>query len=197
MIIQENLKWNRHIDTVCGKLAGITSAIKRFGNKLLPNVKITLYYSMFNSFITYLIPIWSSSISQNEKDKLQVAQNHAIRTIFVYEYNTLKLHTHEIRKKYKILDIEQLIYYNQMIMMFKIDKKLMKSNHTIDRNPTHSYTTRHSALPRLIPFRTNMGKNSVFRACTEGYRSLDPSLIEQSTVLSFKKRLKEKIINTI
>lgn len=193
--IQENLKWNLHTNSICGKLAGITGALKRLGNKIQPSAKLSLYFSMCNSFLSYLSPVWSSSITQNEINQLQVAQNNAIRTIFSYEYNVQQLSTAEIMKKFKILNVKQSIRFNNLTMMFKIDNKQMKSNYTIDRTSVHNYATRFGSRPRLGAIRTSLGQKSIFRSCTEEYAALDPSLLVQPTIRLFKQKLKISILD--
>lgn len=89
LILQEDTKWDAQIASICNKLAGVTGAARRFGKNLMPSAKVSFYYSMCNSYLAYLSPVWSPSITQAELNKLQVAQNNAIRTIFAYEYNTL------------------------------------------------------------------------------------------------------------
>lgn len=195
LIIREDLKWDNHIDSICNKLAGFTGAARRFGRNLSVDTKISLYYSMCNSYLSYLSPVWSPSITQQQIYRLQVAQNNAIRVIFSFEYNILNLSTAEIYAKYNILDIKKLIPYYEAIMIYKMDKNLMKCSHNIDRNSAHDYDTRSRSLPRLQPFRTNMGKNSIFRTCTERYRELPPGLHRLQSLHLFKKHLKNHIVN--
>lgn len=47
--IQDNLKWGSQIDKMCGKIAGISSVIRRLGNKISNKARISFYYSMINS----------------------------------------------------------------------------------------------------------------------------------------------------
>lgn len=193
--IQENLKWNCHIDIVCGKLAGVAGAAKRLGNRINPKTRISFYYAMCNSYLTYLAPIWSTSITRGDTSKLQIAQNYAIRTIFAFEYNVQLLSTQEILKAYKILGIDKLMLYNNHIMMYKIENNLMKCNHIINRSQPHNYNTRNANLPRLRQCRTSLGQRSIFRACTEHYRSLPPYLTNQRSLQSFKKKLKLMLLS--
>lgn len=194
LLIQDNLKWNEHVNLVCNKLAGITGAARRFGKNLMTKSKISFYYSMCNSHLSYLCPVWGASISQNETNRLQVAQNNAIRVIFAYEYNILGLNTSEIYQKFKIPKINQLIRINELTMIFKIDKKIMKSSYDVDRNQPHNYTTRTSSLPRLLPFRTDLGRKSIFRHCTEKYRELQPCMHALQSLHTFKRRIKKQIL---
>lgn len=105
--IQENLKWNVQVDSICSKLAGVAGAAKRLGNGLYPSTWIAFYYAMCNSYLTYLAPIWNTSITQSDYNKLQIAQNYAIRVIFSLEYNAGQMSTLEILNKNKILNVKK------------------------------------------------------------------------------------------
>lgn len=54
--IQNNLKWNLHTDKICNKIAGISSVIKRLGTKINNATRISFYYAMINSHLSYLSP---------------------------------------------------------------------------------------------------------------------------------------------
>lgn len=68
--LQENLKWNLHIDSICRKIMGITSIVNRLGNKIHQSTRISFYYSMINSHLSYLLPVWCTSASQNDLSRL-------------------------------------------------------------------------------------------------------------------------------
>lgn len=127
--IRENLKQNTHVDSLCGKILGLIGAVKRLGNRLNQSTKIAFYHASFNSILSYLMPVWGTSMSQFNKNKLQIVQNKTIRTIFAYDYNHLNLNTSTIRKNHNILDIDQLLLFSCAILMYKIDNKLIKTNH--------------------------------------------------------------------
>lgn len=96
--------------------------------------------------------------------------------------------------KYKILNVRQLIHQNLVIMAYKIDKSLMKCNHRINVQPVHHYATRNRLQPRLIPIRTNIGKKSIFRYCTELYLTVQQNIWTERSIHVFKKKVKQSII---
>lgn len=195
IIIQDNLKWNLHIDSTCRKITAFSSVMNRLGNKVHHNSRIALYYSMVNSRLSYLAPVWSSSASQSDITRLQIAQNNALRKIFCNDYYSDNLNTTNIMNKYKILNVRQLIHQNSLLMMFKIDKCLMKCGYRLATDPLHHYPTRNSSRPRLGMYRTNIGKSSVFRSSTNLYNSLNTALKNERYIYSFKKKLKKNILD--
>lgn len=191
--IQENLKWDIHIDTVCRKIMGISCVMNRFGCNLNNTARISLYYSMVNSHLSYLNPIWGTSATLTDIARLQVAQNHAIRKFFYYDYHYLNLSSSDIKQKYKILNVQQLLRYNKLIISFKIDKRLMKCNFKFDTAANHEYLTRNCEQIRLPVFRTITGRNSIFRHCAELYRATSIDLKNSRTLQIFKKKLKSSM----
>lgn len=191
--IQENLKWDMHVDAMCRTIIGFASVVKRLGNKIHTPVKISVYYSMVNSHLMYLSPVWGNSSSQNDLNRLQVAQNQAIRTIFNYEYQFEQLSTIDIFAKYNILNVQQLIHYNSLLMMHKINHGLIKTNFTINRNRIHQYDTRTGSVPRTDAFRTNIGHRSVFKSLNDIYFKLNQNIRDTVSINKFKKIIKENL----
>lgn len=195
--IQDNMKWNIHTDKVCNKLAGISSVIKRLGNKIKDSTKISFYHAMINSHLSYLSPVWGTSINQIDLNRLQIAQNNALRKLFSHDYYNLNMGTDEIRKKYNILNVTQIIKFNKILMIYKIDNDLMKSNYKISRERPHEYATRNRNLPILSSFRTCMGEKSIYRSCTKEFIEMLPLIDSDVPLFKFKKSLKKNIVNSI
>lgn len=143
------------------------------------------------------MPVWGSSVSQFYKNKLHVVQNKIIRTIFAYDYYQLNLNTSDIIRKYNILDIEKLLRFACATLMYKIDHKLIKTNHRIIRNNEHGYMTRNREHPRPNHFRTEIGKLNVCRTCTIMYNNLNNSLRTETNPRKFKQQLKRMLLNQI
>lgn len=47
--IQENLKRNLHTQSICRKIIGFSSVVKRLGNRIHPSTKMSIFYSMIHS----------------------------------------------------------------------------------------------------------------------------------------------------
>lgn len=191
--IQENLKWNAHIDSISRKVIGFSSVMKRLGNQINHNTKISVYYSMIHSHYSYLSPIWGTTANANDISSLQIAQNEAIRKIFAYEYLRENISTENIRKKYEILNVRQLIKYNNVLMIHKIQNDEMKSNYRVNNSSIHRYPTSANTRPRFVIARTNIGQKSIYKTCTEQYHEHVSRLTFIPPTYTFKKRLKEQL----
>lgn len=194
--IQDDLKWNEHVDTICKKIAGAAYVMKRLGNKIDLGIKKSLYFSMINSHLSYCSPVWGTSATRDDITRLQVVQNQAIRNIFAYEYFTLNQSTNDIMKKYKIFNVTETIHFNKILMIHKISEGMMKSDFQLDYTRKHDYITRSIGRPQYMPFRTNLGKNSIFRSCTECYFNLPQSVRTIHSINLFKKICKRMLSDT-
>ena len=191
VILQENLKWSCHVDSLCKKIAGITCAMRRLGSRINQATKISMYYAMVNSHLSYLTPVWGTSITNADISRLQVAQNYAIRTVFNHEYYFLNMSSTDIMKHHNILNVLQIIQFNKLLMIHKIKNNLMKSVFCLNYTRNHAHITRSIGQPQYIPFRTNIGRDSIFRSCTECYFKLPPSIRNAQTIPKFKKLCKK------
>lgn len=192
--LTDSLKWDFHIDSICRKIYGIASIMKRMGNKINQSTRISIYYSMINSHLSYLSPVWSSSASVRDMDKLQVAQNIAIRKIFSYDYYVTGVSTADILKKYYILNVRQQCLFNEHIFFYKILNKQIKCSFSVSNERNHQYSTRNASQPNLSNFRTNLGKFSIFRYCANNFYNTYGAQTNQS-LNSFKKKLKKTLMN--
>lgn len=190
--IQENLKWNMHTDMICKKIVGIASVLKRLGNRINQATKLSIYHSVVQSHLSYLSPIWSTSICKLDRNRLQIAQNYAIRRVFNYEYFVLGIGTSQIMRNYNILNVNRLTCLNENLLMFKINKGLLKCTYRVEHMHDHQYSLRYQN-PRLAAYRTALGKTSIFRSCleialkTRSINSTDPLHI-------YRKNLKKKLL---
>lgn len=192
--LQENLKWDLHIDSICRKIMGISCVVKRLGGQINNTTKIALYYAMVNSHLTYVSPVWSTSATNNNVNRLQIVQNQAIRSIFYSEYNHHCMSTTDIRKKYAILNVRQIMRLNEMLMYFKLKKNKFKCNFKINTDSAHRYSTRNVSLPRTSTFRTNLGKNSIFRSCTKNFNEMQLNNNNELSINAFKKKIKTELL---
>lgn len=192
--LQDNLKWGLHVDSLCRRIIGFSSVVNRLGNKLSPSTRISVYYSMVNSQLVYLLPVWNTSALSNDINRLQIAQNHALRKIFNQDYYQTNLSTEEIRSKYQILNVRQLCVQNGLVLMYKVVNNLMKTTYRVNYERDRHYQTRQTEQPRVDSFRTNTGKYSIFRSASMLFFGLDNSIRSLPSLCTFKKKIKADLL---
>ena len=81
-----------------------------------------VYYGHFFSHMSYCISIWGSMISSDLLSKLRTQQNHCIRIL------DTRLSVTELYKKYKILNIDNVIDLELCKLEFKLNNDILPVN---------------------------------------------------------------------
>ena len=115
IILDENLTWKKHINTIESKIAKNIGALYRA--KFLLNQKClkNIYFAFIHSYINYGNIAWAST-NYTQLRKLHNKQKHASRIIFNQDKNT---HARPLMKKLTALNIYQLNIYQTLILMYK------------------------------------------------------------------------------
>ena len=89
-----------------------------------------------------------------------------------------------------------LLQLGQFMYSYKSSSLPLKfSNKFLPNSQFHNYNTRNSHALHLPNCRTNVKKFSVFFQGPKFYNSLDSEIINTNSIYSFKKTLKNNIIN--
>ena len=78
--LDENLNWNHHLKAVKNKASSAVFALSSVKNFLPSNIKLTIYNSLFRSFIEYAISAWGCN-KCSEMKQIHILQKRAIRLI--------------------------------------------------------------------------------------------------------------------
>ncbi|KAK3929447.1 RNA-directed DNA polymerase from mobile element jockey [Frankliniella fusca] len=81
LLIDENLLWDKHINSICKKIAPIIGVTFRLKNLLDQKSKKSIYYGLIQSRLTYMASIWGSATSFRLKP-LKILQKRAIKSLF-------------------------------------------------------------------------------------------------------------------
>ena len=121
MILDEFLTWKYHIHHVFNKAASALYTLSKL-RKLLPShIKLTIYNSLFRSFIEYGVNCWGKAHNSKIK-RLITLQKRACRYIDNAKYNS---HTDKIFMKYNILKLDDLVNLNHACFMYKLVNNIL------------------------------------------------------------------------
>ena len=144
VVIDEKLSWDAHVKSLTKKLASCTGSINRIAASIPKTLYMNLYYTLFESYITYGITVWGS-IPNRKFNKLFNAQKKILRVLFgdrekfLDKYRTcirarpypeqnlptefyVKEHSKPLFNKNKILNLKNLYLYHCANETFKILK---------------------------------------------------------------------------
>ena len=115
LYINENLRFNNHIDHISQKISKSMGILNRGKHFLPTNIMINLYYSFINPFILYALLWWYASPAYLA-NRIENLQKKSIRLIYNLPYNS---HTCDFYISSKFLPIRVLYESNVLLYFFK------------------------------------------------------------------------------
>ena len=139
VIISDNLSWKPHTSNLCKRLSKTIGTLKRLKHTVPPHTLLTLYNSLFLSYVSFSILVWG-----HQPGRLFKLQKRAVRTICNAKYNA---HTSKLFKAKRILKLGDV--YKLAIIKFyykyKYDELPYFFDGMFDPLPhDHSYNTRQT-----------------------------------------------------
>jgi len=162
IILDSRLTWKHHVHELCKKLnraVGMIYKIRDYCNK---NVLRSLYFSLFNSHLTYGLPAWGECDTKYS-NKLLLLQKKIVRSISFADFNAP---TDPLFKELKILKFHDLYKCQLASLMWDYDKGTLPESLNplfTKRSDVHSLNLRNARDDRLYIARkqtTRFGINS-------------------------------------
>ena len=184
VIINENLTWSNHIDTISKKISSGIGAVKRVNHCLPPSSLHNIYYGLIQPHLDYCSVVWDNC-GKTLSNKLQRLQNRAARvlTCSSYDSNANQLLQQLNRKK---LETRRKIQKAEMVYkcLNGLAPDYLSSKFIQRKDIITSYDFRDSENKLAIPLpRTNYGKNSFSYSRAVLWNRL-PATIRTATSLS-------------
>lgn len=137
VFLDSRLNWSKHISQLVQKLAKVNYGISYLSKHITPSLLRVLYYSWFQSVLSFGITHWGGTFSTYFK-VVTVCQKNALRTI-----NGLPFSSHERTQPlfdlWGFMPVKDLYYYYLGIFMFKYShlfEKYNNDNRLRQRNST-------------------------------------------------------------
>lgn len=187
-IINENLKWNDHINYITRKISKTTFVLKKCNSQLGVNDMLLLYNMLVKPHLEYGSETWGNTF-KTVLERLFILQKRIIRLIYKLPNKT---HTHAFFAKSKILKLHDIIYLNTCKHMHKAFQNALPEN--IQRNyvinPMHKnhFLTKYS--------RTCLRANDISITGIKIWNRLDQTIKSISNHRSFTRKLKQNIFHT-
>lgn len=155
LTIQQNLKWNNHIDSIHSKIVKFLGMLRRTSYMLPSKERKCLYYAHVHSQLTYMNIVWQNAPAY-VLNKIIVTLNKFMRVIFWEQYNNLETRTYDLYTCNNMLNFTQIKFYESVLFIYKIKNNLIKTNLNLRTNRDfHSYETRSVNNLRTLAPRTN------------------------------------------
>ena len=191
--IDSNLNWQTHMSKLMVKLKQNVNLLKTGKNFLNIHAKKLVYFSHWQSHLTYGMSIWGNLIKKNVLSKIEKLQENCIRLI------SSKKSSQELR----ILTVTDLIKHENLKFGFKLKEHLLppkvietavldqKGNSLRKR---HGYKTRNKTLINLPIAKNKKYLDSVFCQGTYEFSLLPAELKKIPNLCMFVKKLKNYLL---
>lgn len=185
--IDENLKFNIHIDNTIKKIAKKYGIMCRLKNDLNFQSKIQLYKSIISPHLDFCSSIIFLA-NETQLSRLQRLQNKIMRLIL--KCNRFTSSTWML-DALQWLSVKQRIIFSTMIFVFKLINGLLP-RYLCDRilrgSDLHDHFTRNADAPRTPNFLFGAAQNSLFYKGVNIFNSMPRQIKQSTTIAEFKRR---------
>jgi hypothetical protein len=186
VFVDQNLKWNHHIDSLCKRLSKTVFALRVLKNIVSFDVLKMVYYAHFQSALSYCIEIWGQC-PDYLLNRVFVLQKRAIRIIAGVPYRTSCRET----KLFKTLNILPLpALYIAQVLIFMKKHPAYFSNCQFN----HRYNTRHKNRMQLPKHNTRAFEKGLLFAGQRLFNKLPRVLQNEKCPLLFKAAIKKYLL---
>ena len=200
IILDSRLSWKHHVNELCKKLGRTLGMVYKVRNLCIPSVLRSLYFSLFNSHLTYGLSVWGQCIAEY-LEKLKLIQKKIVRAISFANFDAP---TKPLMKELKILSIDDLYKMQIASLMWDYDHGSLPQ--TLNklftrRSAVHTRNLRNALDGRLYTanrFNTAYGKKSFSQIGSQFLNNLKDSglYIYTDSKFVFMKKFKTSIFET-
>lgn len=195
LVMQQNLKWNCHINSVHSKIVKFLGMLRRTSHMLSPKDRKNLYYAHVHSQITYMNIIWQNAPAY-AINKIATTINKFMRIIFWEQYNNPQTRTVDLYISNNMLNFEQIKYYEAVLLVYKVKNNLIKNQlHLQSSRDIHRYDTRSADNLRIVTPRTNYLRLGCMFSAIVNFNNLPEQISNLVPINRFKKALKAHIMS--
>ena len=198
LLLDENLTWKYHLNELSKKLARTSGVFFKIRHLHPSNVLVSLYHSLFGSFIQYGIVVWGLTYDIHTKP-IYILQKKVVRAI---TFNNFAAPSTPIFSELKILKLYDLFYLKLLSFVFECVNKISPSyfhDYFTLLSSVHQYDTRQARMGSIFLNRRNTlqyGIRSVRYTGAKFWNEL-PSIIKQCpSKLRFHQQLKVHLFST-
>ena len=198
LLLDEHLSWKYHLSELSKKLSRTCGIFFKVRHLLPTSVLISLYNSLFSSFLQYGIIVWGLTYDTHTKP-IYLLQKKAIRAIAFKSFTSPST---PIFSDLKILKLYDLFDFKLLTFVYESVNKISPSffhNFFETLTTVHHYNTRQALKGDIFMTRENTlqyGLRCVRYAGAKSWNSI-PDVIRQSpSVSNFRRKLKFHIFST-
>ena len=198
VILDNDLKWTAHIETVYKQLIKLTGIFYKIRNKLPPAVLKSIYYAFVQPHILYGVELYANTYAVH-LDKLTKLNNKILR---ILQNKPLISHTSELYAAYNTLPIAEL--HRQQILIL-VQKSLYHSdqlpdvfsNYFIRHLDIHEHNTRSKDCIYLSCPKLSFGQRCIRNKAGAEWNELPLHLKSVMSVREFKYKIHNYLMSLL
>ena len=187
VMIDSQLKWDQHILNLTKKISRGIGAIYCARSILSTKLKLMLYRTMIYPYLIYCNIVWGSA-NKTLLHRLLVLQKCAIRFITNSDYCDPSAPLFVSTGLLKINDIHSFL---TLQYMFKVKNRLLPAScmkyFTVSERTSLNYSIRNPSYFKLLPFRTEIKRQSIKIRGPKLWHSLPLELQNSCSLTVFKR----------
>ena len=197
LMIDSNLSWKYHIESICQKISKSIGIIAKIRHYVPRRVLLSVYNSLIVPYLTYGIYCWGNCALTLQR-KIVTLQKRALRLIY---FSKSKEHAVPFFLKSNCLPLSSLFFRDCSYLLYDINRQtapLSILNQFVKTSQIHNYRTRSVSSDSFYVKFSRTDKMYAFftRIGAQIWNSI-PYSIKILKRSSFRKRIKELLLNSL
>ena len=191
ILIDFKLTWKEHIRKVQSKISSACGILYTIRSKISIPIAKLIYQSIALPYLNYCNIVWSSA-SASCFQSITTTQKKLIRIIMVKKRFE---HTTPLFSCLKLLKFADICYVNSAMFVFKSYNNFISSPIQFESRIQGPYNIRNRE-PLTVPFvRSKQSQRFIHVRCSELWNNLPVYIRTVRTIITFKRKIKERIYN--
>ena len=191
IMIDNDLKWKKHIDYVYNKLIKFVSIFYKIRTKVCNNILRMIYFAFVHSHLLYGVEVYANTTT-NHLSKLITLNNKLLR---ILQNKSIKTHNSELYRTYFTLPLQLLHNFQILLFIHKYVHHRSKlpdvfSTYFEPNKVLHSHDTRQKNDFHMYAVQSEVGKKIISYKGTKLWNNLPDDIKQITSPLRFKYRLK-------
>ena len=194
VIIDNNLCWTPHIESVYKKIYKSLGVIYRVKDKLPTKSLHLLYCSLILPYLSYCSEVWGNT-HKTKLNKIRTIQKKAIRFICKARYRDL---SEPLFKQMKCLKFDDIVHTKTCMVMYKAYNNQLPNNIQsifTKVNTIHRYSTRQQGNLHVQSAKTTLKQKCISHIGIKTWNNLDDKIKSSRNINSFQKKIKNNLLN--
>ena len=198
LLLDENLNWRYHLSELSKKLARTCGIFFKIRHLLPTNVLVSLYYSLFASFLQYGIIVWGLACDTHTKP-IYLLQKKVVRAIAFKNFTSPSTPIFSELKILQLYDLSNLKLLTFVYESVNLISPTFFHNFFETLLSVHQYDTRQARRGDIFMMRKNTlqyGLRSIRYAGAKSWNDIPLKIKQSPSVMIFRREMKLHLCST-